>query len=111
MPALDAAIAAYRVALDDLQSPVATDVTMRVLLSRDDVTRALAADPGPTGGALTTLAELDGRLRAAAPQIERAIGSKTLASWRQTAALNSIGSIVAGSTTRTPVGDFSNSMR
>ena len=46
--------------------------------------RALAADPGPTGEALTTLAELDGRLRAAAPQIERAVGSKTLASWRQT---------------------------
>ena len=84
MPALDAAIAAYRVALDDLQARVATDATMRVLLARDDVARALAADPGPTGEALTTLAELDGRLRAAAPQIERAVGSKTLASWRQT---------------------------
>ncbi len=84
MPALDAAIAAYRVALDDLQAWVATDAILRVLLARDDVARALAADPGPTGEALTTLAELDGRLRAAAPQIERAVGSKTLASWRQT---------------------------
>jgi len=84
MPALDAAIAAYRIALNDLQARVETDATMRVLLARDDVARALTSAPAPTAEALTTLAELDGRLRADAPQIDRAVGSRTLVNWRQT---------------------------
>jgi len=84
MPALDAAITAYRVALNDLQARVETDATMRVLLARDDVARTLAANPAPTAETLTALAGLDGRLRATAPQIDRAVGSRTLASWRQT---------------------------
>jgi len=84
MPALDAIITAYRVALDDLVARIEIDATLRVLLARDDVARTLAADPALAAEGLATLAELDGRLRATAPQIDRAIGSRTLANWRQT---------------------------
>jgi tetratricopeptide (TPR) repeat protein len=80
---LDAAIVAYRAALDDLragETAGATTRTMRVLLARDAVVQALA---GPaTAEELAELAELDGQLQAAAPAIEHAVGRGTLARWR-----------------------------
>ena len=87
MPALDAALTAYRSELDELHVQMEADPVMpalRVLLARDELARVLAVERSLAFEALAALTKLDGRLRADALRIERAIGSKTLADWRQT---------------------------
>ncbi len=88
MPVLDAAIADYAAALNELQAQadagIASSSALRLLLARDEVARALAAESAPAPQSLCGLADLDARLRTAAPAIDRAVGSDTLAGWRRT---------------------------
>jgi len=82
----DAAIIAYREALDALRASEyagAAAGTLRVLLARDAVAQATAGTT--TSEALTELAALDGQLQAAAPIIAAAVGGDTLARWRASA--------------------------
>ena len=82
----DAAIIAYREALDALRASEyagAAAGTLRVLLARDAVAQATAGTT--TSEALTELAALDGQLQAAAPVIVDAVGGDTLARWRASA--------------------------
>jgi tetratricopeptide (TPR) repeat protein len=83
---IDAAIPAYRVALDGLRaspSADATAATMQVLLARDVVAQAASGTTTPE--ALAELASLDGQLQTAAPLIVEAVGDDTLARWRASA--------------------------
>ena len=82
----DAAITAYREALDALRASEPADAaagTLRVLLARDAVAQATSGTT--TSEALTGLAALDGQLQAAAPVIVDAVGGVTLARWRASA--------------------------
>ena len=82
----DAAIIAYREALDALRASENADAaagTLRVLLTRDAVAQASSGTTTPE--ALTELAALDGQLQAAAPIIVAAVGGDTLARWRASA--------------------------
>jgi tetratricopeptide (TPR) repeat protein len=82
----DAAITAYREALDALRtgdSAGAAAATLHVLLALDAVAQATS---GITSSELLSeLASLDGQLQAAAPIITGAVGADTLLRWRASA--------------------------
>ena len=86
MAGLDAAIMAYREALEALRASEPADAAagaMGVILARDAVAQATSGTTTPE--ALTELARLDGQLQAAAPAIVAAVDADTLARWRASA--------------------------
>ena len=86
MAGLDAAIIAYREALEALRASAPADAaagTIAVILARDTVAQATSGTTTPE--VLTELARLDGQLQAAAPVIVAAVGADMLMRLRASA--------------------------